>query len=200
MTADGSGYSVDALPCALFIIVAFTLAGVAQTWWFKSARSARWAIPLDGGRTLRGRRLFGPNKTLKGFVVMVPAATLTFAVLGPLAQALPSVGRGLWPLTPLGWAGLGFVAGSAFMAAELPNSLIKRQLGIGAGEAPSHAGARGLAFLVDRVDSILGMLLAISLAVPTPWAVWAFVLLIGPFIHWLFSVVLHALGLKARPA
>ena len=46
--------------------------GSAQTWWFKSPRSARFALPLDGGRTFRGRRLFGSNKTWKGFVVMVP--------------------------------------------------------------------------------------------------------------------------------
>jgi CDP-diglyceride synthetase len=186
--------------CAAFIIIAFTLAGLAQTWWFKSPLSARWAVPLDGGRTLRGRRWFGPNKTWKGFVVMVPAAASIFALLGSVAGALPAMGAGLWQLSPMGWAGLGSAAGFGFMAAELPNSFIKRQLGVEAGEAPQGRTTRWIAFLGDRLDSIIGMLVAITLAVPTPWQVWILVLSIGPGVHWLFSVVLYALGVKARPA
>ena len=44
------------------------------------------------------------------------------------------------------------------------------------------------------------MLIVVTLCVPTPWEVWALVLLIGPGIHWLFSVALYWLGVKARPA
>ena len=191
---------LNPLRCALFLILAFILAGSAQTWWFKSPRSARFALPLDGGRTFRGRRLFGANKTWKGFVVMVPAAMLAFALLGASAHALPGMSEGLWPLTALQYAVLGGCAALGFMLGELPNSFMKRQLGIAPGSAPASAWGRWLCFTVDRLDSIVGMLLVVSLVVPLGWQAWLFVLGVGPAIHWLFNVALYALGVKARPA
>ena len=44
------------------------------------------------------------------------------------------------------------------------------------------------------------MMLAITLAAPTPWLTWAFVVLIGPAIHFAFSVLLYRLGVKERAA
>jgi len=48
--------------------------------------------------------------------------------------------------------------------------------------------------------SIIWMLVAVSLVVPTPWMTWAYVLLIGPGIHLAFSALLYRIGVKARPA
>jgi hypothetical protein len=66
--------------------------------------------------------------------------------------------------------------------------------------APASRAGTALVFVVDRVDSILGMLVAISLVVPTPWMTWTYVLLIGPGIHLAFSALLYRIGVKARPA
>ena len=66
----------DPLHCGLFLIVAFVLAGLLQSLWLRSRVSRVLAIPLDGGRTFRGRPILGENKTLRGFVVMIPAAAL----------------------------------------------------------------------------------------------------------------------------
>jgi hypothetical protein len=33
-----------------------------------------------------------------------------------------------------------------------------------------------------------------------PWLTWAYVLLVGPLVHWSFSVVMFRLGLKQRAA
>ena len=57
-----------------------------------------------------------------------------------------------------------------------------------------------MSFVVDRLDSIVGMLLAITLAAPTPWMTWLFVIVIGPAIHFAFSVLLYKLGVKERAA
>ena len=131
-----TAHLADPVACAAFLIVALSGAGVAQTAWFKSRRSARLAIPLDGGRTLFGRPIFGPNKTWKGFAVMVPASGLSFLVLSVLALRAPAMGQRLWALTPWQYGGLGVIAGIGFMAGELPNSFVKRQLGIPPGEPP----------------------------------------------------------------
>lgn len=191
----------DALPAALFLIVAFVIAGLLHSAWLRSARSHRLAIPLDGGLTVRGRRIFGANKTVRGFVVMLPAAAACFAALAALL-ALPggAVPRSLWQMPPSGYALLGAWAALGFMLAELPNSFVKRQFDIGPGEAPRGRVIAVICFLIDRLDSIVGMLAAVTVAVPTPWATWGWVILLGPAIHWSFSVLLYRIGVKARPA
>jgi hypothetical protein len=94
----------------------------------------------------------------------------------------------------------GAVAGFGFMGGELPNSFVKRQLDIAPGDATRGLFASACQFAVDRVDSGIGMLLALSLMVAVPWRTAALVLIVGPFIHWTFSVVMFRLGLKPRPA
>ena len=96
------------------------------------------------------------------------------------------------------YALLGLACGLAFMLAELPNSFVKRQLGIGPGLPASRPLLRAVFFVVDRCDSVLGVLIAASLLVPLPAATWYWVLLLGPCVHAVFSVMLHRLGVKAR--
>jgi hypothetical protein len=86
------------------------------------------------------------------------------------------------------------------MAGELPNSFVKRQFDVGPGARASSPFVAGVQFLIDRIDSGIGMLIAVSLAAPTPPMTWLLVLLIGPTFHWAFSVLMFYLGLKARPA
>jgi CDP-2,3-bis-(O-geranylgeranyl)-sn-glycerol synthase len=190
--------ALDPVACGWFLLFAFVFAGAAQTAWFTSAASHRFAQPLDAGLTLRGRRLFGENKTLRGFVVMVPASSAGFALLAMLVG--DPVALGLWTLSVPGYALAGAVAGFGFMAGELPNSFVKRQLDIAPGGAPRGPLASASQFAVDRLDSGIGMLLALSLFVAVPWRTVAVVLIVGSFIHWTFSVVMFRLGLKPRPA
>jgi CDP-2,3-bis-(O-geranylgeranyl)-sn-glycerol synthase len=193
--------SVDSLSCAVFIVVTFVLAGILQTLWFRTRLSWRLAIPLDGGATLRGRRFLGQHKTLRGFVVMIPAAGVAFLILRQvLVVSHSSLGRGLWQLSPGSYALLGMLAGLGFMLGELPNSFLKRQLGIRPGAAPSNLAGRIVFGLLDRLDSIVGMLLALSLIVPTPWQIWVYVCAIGPAIHGGFSFLFTRLKLKTVPA
>ena len=188
--------TVDSIAVAVFLLAAFTLAGAAHTAWLATAASKRFAQPLDGGLTFRGKRLFGANKTFKGFVVMVPAAAASFALLAGVAPT----SAGLWELSLGSYAGLGAIAGFGFMAGELPNSFVKRQLGIPPGMSATTPLAAVLQFSIDRLDSGLGMLAVVSAAVPTPWTTWTVILITGPAIHWTFSLVMFRLGLKARAA
>ncbi len=191
----------DPLAAALFLTAAFVLAGLAHSAWLRTALSRRLTMPLDGGARFRGRRVFGDNKTIRGFVVMVPASAaafmLMFTVIGWWnSDALVS----LWPLSVGEFAALGALAGFGFMAGELPNSFVKRQLDIAPGQAPAGAFATTVSFVADRIDSILGMLIALSCAVAVPAMTWFYVLLIGPGIHFAFSALLYRMGVKARAA
>ena len=191
----------DPLACALFLTAAFVLAGLAHSAWLRTPASRRLLIPLDGGARFRGRRVFGENKTVRGFVVIVPAAAIAFAMLHALvARTVPSFAADLWHLGTGSYAALGALAGMGFMLGELPNSFVKRQLDVAPGMAPPSRAGTAITFVVDRVDSIVGMLIVLSLAAPTPWMTWVYVLLIGPGIHLAFSALLFRLGVKARPA
>lgn len=191
-----TGAGPTPLTAASFLVVAMSTAGIAHVAWLKSRFAQRFAVPIDAGRNVRGRRLFGENKMLRGFVVMPIAAALAFAAW---AAAWPTLGmRSLWPLSLGEFAALGLACGFAFMAAELPNSLIKRQLGIEPGMTPTQPAMRALFFVVDRCDSVLGALLVASVAVPLPPAAWFWTLVLGPCMHAVFSILLHRLGVKRR--
>jgi len=123
-----------------------------------------------------------------------------FALLGLAGhRLLPDwLAAGLWELTPGRYALLGLVAGLAFMLAELPNSFLKRQLGIPPGAIPRQRRGRVICMLLDRLDSVLGVLIVVSLLVPVTLATWVWLLLMGPGVHALFSTLLHRAGVKAR--
>ena len=185
--------------CALFIIVGFTCAGGAHVIWLRSSFSRRFAVPIDLGVTLRGHRLFGDNKMWRGFLVIIPAAAASFFVLSQILRGVGHSSLGLWPLGPAAYAGLGAWTALGFMIGELPNSFAKRQLGVPpGGTAP---GRMGLLFrLADRLDSVLGVLIALALVVPVPVDTWAYILLAGPIIHLGFSASLYLVGVKPRVA
>ncbi len=194
-----NGFSLDAFSTALFLLLAMSAAGLVHVWWLKSATGGVFMQPLDFGHTFRGRRIFGDNKRLRGLLVMPVAAAISFAGFGALRAELPQwLARGMWDIPAGHYALLGLASGLVFMLAELPNSFIKRQLGVAPGGSPAGGWGRVLCPLLDRFDSVLGVLIVLSLLVPTPVMTWLWVLLIGPGVHALFSALLHRLGVKAR--
>jgi len=118
------------------------------------------ARPIDGGLRWRGRPLLGRNKTWRGFVVM-PAAT---AVTITAQQALTVRSRRLAGLAPLrrgappAWV-VGAICGAAYVLAELPNSFVKRRLGIAPGSSAPRA--RAAQYVIDQLDSVVGCAVAI---------------------------------------
>ena len=172
------------------ICCAVTTAGVIQVLWLRSALSRRFTQPVDGGRTVRGRRLFGDNKTWRGFIGMVPACAVAFAAW--------SFAFDPWGLGLPAYAALGALCGLGFMAGELPNSFVKRQLDVPPGEAPRGPLGRRVGWVVDRFDSLLGGLVAIALVVPMSLAVWIGCLAVGPVVHAALSFALYRAGVKGR--
>jgi len=189
----------DPAGAAAFLILAMSGAGIAHVLWLRSSFATRFCRPVDLGCTLRGRRLFGDNKRWRGFLVLPVAAATSFAALGSARGSMPQwLAHGMWPLHATQYALLGFAAGLAFMLAELPNSFLKRQLGIDPGERARQRVLRVTFLLADRLDSLLGMLIAVSLLVPLPALTWIWMLLVAPTVHALFSGLLYASGIKER--
>jgi CDP-2,3-bis-(O-geranylgeranyl)-sn-glycerol synthase len=190
----------DPLLCSIFALVALALAGVAQTIWLKSDKSRRFAVAIDGGRTWRGRRILGDNKTWRGFVLMVPAVGVSFLVARAMLMALHDGRDILWPLSTVGYFLLGSWTGFGFMLGEFPNSFIKRQCEIAPGAPALGHWSQPFCFVVDQLDSIGGGLIALSLVVPVPLWTWLHLLVVGAIVHWGFNVVFVMIGLKTRAA
>jgi len=189
----------DSISIALFLLLAMSAAGVLHVWWLKWATQGLLVKPLDFGYTFRGRRIFGDNKQVRGLIVMPIACALIFAILGGNRETLPEwLSTGMWDKSAGYYAIVGGAAGLAFMLAELPNSFIKRQLGVPPGEVPYQGWARTICMLLDRFDSVIGVLIVVSLMVPVPVLSWVWLLAIGPGIHAIFSGMLYRLGIKAR--
>lgn len=191
----------DPFILTVFLLAAFVFAGAFQAMWLYSRFAKRFSKPIDGGRTYRGKRVFGDNKTWRGFMVMVPAVGCAFVLLSLLRRCLPiEYQNGLWPISFWAYAMSGCWAGFGFMVGELPNSFLKRQLGVGPGQTPRQRWARFVCFLLDQVDSIFGALLALSIVLPVPIITWILLLILGTVIHWLFNLVLFLVGAKAQAA
>ena len=189
----------DGFAAAVWLVVALSLAGVAHVLWLKSPLSRRWSLPLDGGLTIRGRRVLGPNKTVRGLAMMPLGAMVAFFCIAALRDAYPAwLARGFWDLPPATYALVGLACGFGFMLAELPNSFLKRQLDVSPGEEPRQAWLRPLCLVIDRVDSTVGVLVVLTIALPVSAATWAWMLLLGPASHAAFSAWMFHARLKAR--
>jgi hypothetical protein len=118
----------------------------------------RWNIwrglarPIDRGRTFRGRRLLGDHKTWRGFVCSVIGSTVTIAAqkyaIGGWAANLA-----ILDYQNVDVLGLGVAFGIGIIVGELPNSFLKRQLDIPAGESPHRFSA--FFHVLDQVDFLL---------------------------------------------
>ena len=155
-------------------------------------------LPLDGGLTIRGRRLLGDNKTVRGVVVMVGGTVAATMLLALVARVVPALA--VLPLAdaqvehPAAW---GALLGAGYILGELPNSFAKRRLGIAPGAAATGR-LRGVFWVADQVDSLLGILLLLSLVwVPTPAVAFGLVALTLT-VHPAIAAVMVGLGLKQR--
>ena len=154
----------------------------------------RWARkPIDGGRRIGGKRLFGDNKTWRGVLVATAGSSAFAAVqehfVGDAAGALLVVD---WAAVPS--VAFGALMGLGAMLGELPNSFVKRRVGILPGKTTT--GPWSVLFYVwDQVDLLFGAWLLVGWWVRPPAllvvASFAMALLVHPavsLIGWLIGV------------
>jgi len=121
--------------------------------------------PIDQGRSFRGKRIFGDNKTYRGLAVVGLGTAIGFGLQSLLLHRIASIrGVELFDYALLKSVALGLAVGVAAMLSELPNSFIKRQFEIAPGSAAK--GWKAVIFYVyDQIDFLLGAWLVLAIVV-----------------------------------
>lgn len=189
---------MDDLGRSLWLALPVILGGLTHVLVIRAGLLPRLAIPLDGGVTLRGRRLFGDNKTVRGALVMIAATSAWTAVQWLLHRS----GAAPWSWHPIDLARVPFwqvgpLMGAGYILGELPNSALKRQLDIAPGAAAGGA-LRLLFWILDQVDSFAGVVALLCLVWVPPLAVVLWLTAICLVVHPAVAGIMMLLGLKSR--
>ena len=149
--------------------------------------------PIDRGVRVRGRALFGANKTYRGVLAVALGSSAGYVLQSFAPKLQPPPFRDL-PFAA--GAALGFAIGAAAMRSELPNSVLKRQLDIAPG-APGRGPASALFYVLDQIDLLLGAWLVVSPWVrpSVPLVLWSIVFVIA--VHQAVSSLGALLGMRA---
>jgi hypothetical protein len=157
---------------------------------------APWlAKPLDLGLVVRGTPLFGRNKTIRGAMAMTCGplvATVGLSKLPAYWERVPEPARQMGPFQ------LGLRLGLGTSLGELPNSFIKRRLGVPPGGS-AHGTAKWLLAVFDQADflPVLWALLWSRWRISPREAARCFVVVV--LVHLIQNVIGWALGLRERP-
>jgi hypothetical protein len=182
---------------ATWLVFPVVLGGLGHVAVLKTNVLSSLAAPIDNGARWRGRPILGANKTWRGIALMTGLTALASGTLAALVrrkrwasalEVLQSARLNSW-LT-------GALCGLTYCLAELPNSFVKRQLGIAPGARGSRANR--LQYVVDQADSVAGCLLALRLLYRTPASDLLTAFALGVTIHIGIDQLIYALGVKSR--
>ncbi|NNL86764.1 MAG: CDP-archaeol synthase [Myxococcales bacterium] len=159
----------------------------------------RLATPIDRGARLGGKPIFGSHKTFRGPLAMVVGTALTLWIQARWLHEVPAARHlELFDYGATSPWFLGAALGLGAALAELPNSFVKRRLGVAPGGASK--GARVAVFyFVDQVDLLAGAWIVLaSVVAPTASRILISVAIV--FIgHAIVSVVGYWLGMRPVP-
>ena len=149
---------------------------VVKCNWFKSI-----AFPIS-------RKMFGDTKTYRG-VIVLPILTGLFALLS-------SYYFGSFEISIAYDAFIGFGLGLAYILAELPNSYIKRRLGIANGAQSKKY--KYVQYFTDKADSLIGVLTFYFLATNFSFKTILGLFCVGLVIHVSISQLLVVIKIKKK--
>jgi CDP-2,3-bis-(O-geranylgeranyl)-sn-glycerol synthase len=141
--------------------------------------------PLDFGKTYRGHRIFGANKTWRGLITGTLVGVVTALLVYPLFFG-GTLDLSFWLSTIL----VGGVLGFGALFGDAIESFFKRQLNV----KPGHSW-----FPFDQIDYILGAFLISFPVVHLPLSYYGIILVTWFAMHLIASYIGYLLGLKDRP-
>lgn len=170
---------------ALWLTLPIVIGGVAHMFFVANDWLPSLKVPIN-------EALFGKNKTWRGVVVMplvtVPGALLLGALSGVQPDSLSS------SLSEVPLVLLGLCLGLGYVILELPNSYLKRKLGIPPGATPEQGTYWFIA--LDQLDSAIGFTIVYALFFDFPAVTYLLLLIEFPFVALVVKRVLYWVRLK----
>ncbi len=143
------------------------------------------AKPVDFNLKFGKKRLFGDSKTFRGFITVILLTGFFTWVINAFFRIplkLNSFASGIF-------LGLGYSLG------ELPNSFLKRRLGIKEScSAPGFIGA--VLHIIDQTDSVIGSLFFLPIVYSPSLILIITLFLAGTILHLLVDISLYLFGYK----
>jgi hypothetical protein len=152
--------------------------------------------PIDRGRSFRGKRLFGDNKTYRGLTVVSLGTAIGFGLQSLILHRIASIrGIELFDYSFFKSVALGAAVGVAAMLSELPNSFIKRRFEIAPGSA-AKGWKRMVFYVYDQIDFLIGSWLVLATVIPVTVERVMFSAGLLLVAHQLMSSAGYALGMR----
>ena len=176
------------------------LAGIFNMIFCKLNVLKSMQVPMDGGRVLGdGNRLFGDNKTWKGFLGYLIFGTVFTVIWGFAIRNTSLNSLDFFYVnnenTLVFNIIVGLLLGFAYALFELPNSFVKRRLGITPGK-PATGIKKAVFVFVDQADSIFGCALVVWLFYDLGILKYIGFVVVGAVTHIIFNMLLYFAHLR----
>jgi CDP-2,3-bis-(O-geranylgeranyl)-sn-glycerol synthase len=144
-------------------------------------------FPVDRGKTLNNKRLFGKSKTVRGFIVGIGGAIIVSLLQYLLYKNNLFSEYSLIEYTFTNSLIMGFLLGAGALTGDLIKSFIKRRIGIKSGKPW---------IIADQTDYVLGAHLFAAISfLPSPNHV-IVIIIISPFLALLANIISFITGMK----
>ena len=178
----------DAIIGALFLSIPLLISGSFHMFVVSKDLFKVLAKPINVG-------MFGVNKTWRGVLIMV-VVTVPGVAIAQYVEIL-SGGVPYVSLQNVNVVWYGVLLGLGYVIPELPNSFVKRRIGIKPGEpATNHTF---LFSFIDQADSALGCAIVYFVLLSPPWEVVLWIIILGPLVHLAANLFLYSFGLRKNP-
>ena len=178
------------------------LAGVMNMVWCKVKVCDFLKKPIDFGKNFPdGKRIFGDNKTFKGFVGMIFLGIIFSLLWGFVSENNTFIYEHNYfyrnyESSPVYNILTGALSGIAYALFELPNSFIKRRLDITPGKNDVKGLKKIFFIFFDQADSVFGCVLVVCIFCPLPiWYYFVYVI-VGALTHIVFNMLLYFCHLR----
>ena len=181
-------------------LLAPIIAGIVNSIFCRSNAFSFLKKPMDFKKNfIDGKRIFGENKTWKGFFGYI-AFNIIFSLIFSM----------LWKFTKLENLNffymnnkntlsynliIGLLLGLFYALFELPNSFFKRRLNITPGKT-IKGKKKILLIILDQADSVFGVALVVWMFYPIGIRVYLLYIIIGTVTHLLINMLLYFLHLR----
>ncbi|MFA5658618.1 MAG: CDP-archaeol synthase [Oscillospiraceae bacterium] len=177
------------------------LAGILNMIWCRLPVLTTINVPIDFRKNFSdGKRIFGDNKTWRGFVGMMLLGCICAVLWGFLCDTNEHLTAhnyfyARYDNTFSYNIIIGLLIGLSYALFELPNSFIKRRLNIVPGK--THSGILKIFFIFfDQADSLFGCVLIICIFYPMTLWFYMLYVFIGAATHIVINTLLYFCGLR----